>query len=194
MNFHQSPTWISLATVLAFTCLATCASAAGGIDDDGNPRDVSPNNVGFDPPILFHSTVAATGWIAKGSGIQKLKGTGAVLAGDTFGVSGHSSPNILAWNCQSALSNGVVPQLPETITLTGKNSQVSLKIGGVGLGVGKSVRITAGKVSEIVVLATALQTVTFNGEKLKTIRIEDAIKEAPACVVAVDDIAVVPVP
>lgn len=148
----------------------------------------------LEAPSLFAETKALKkelkklGVLFRGNG---KKNGGAVLnEGGISGVTGHSSPNFLAFDCGARLSDGRKPKLPETITFKKPYpTNVTLKIGSDS-SAGEVVKIKAKnpkkKVldSASVTLAPGLQNVTLSGRKIKQVRISGK----DACVAVVDDI------
>ena len=109
---------------------------------------------------------------------------GAVLNEcSSFEVTGHSSLNFLAFNCNTILSTGGVPFLPEKLIFTNPVRGVSLSIGS-GLSAGEHIGLTAktvtGKVvdSEIVTLAPALVTVNLTSTRPNIKRVEITLPAA----------------
>lgn len=108
------------------------------------PRIVLPeavNTINFDSisaPSLFSETtaLAAVGAVLfNGSSTSALNG-GAVLDDlSSFGVTGYSAPNFLAFNCEASMLDGGVPKAPQTIQFPTEVRSVSLKIGsGISTG------------------------------------------------------------
>ena len=115
-----------------------------------------------------------------------------------FHVTGNSYGNFLAFNCNSQLSTGGVPFLPEKLIFTNPVRGVSLSIGS-GLSAGEHIAITAktvtGKVvdSEIVTLAPALVTVNLTSTRPNIKRVEITLPAGSnACAFVIDDIATTP--
>jgi hypothetical protein len=154
-------------------------------------------------PCFFAQTVPVPPKFYKRYGFT-IKGPdknsgGAVLDEcSNFGVTGHSSPNFLAFNCGSVLSTGGVPFLPEKLIFTTPVSGVSLKIGG-GNSIGESISLTAktalGRVvdNETVVLAAALTTVNLTSTKSNIKRVIITLPSGSnACTFVIDDITTTP--
>lgn len=136
-------------------------------------------------PCVFAETVALRNY----NGVLFSGGApndgGAILNEcGNFGVTGHSPPNFLAFNCSSVLGDGGIPKLPEKVVFPNASTQVSLKIGSAGGGtvkiVGKGPR---GKQTRNVALTSNLQTVSFT-KRIKSLR----LTTTDACILVVDDI------
>jgi hypothetical protein len=156
-------------------------------------------------PCFFFQTIPVPPTFFKRYGFV-LKGPnasdgGAILnecAG--FLVTGHSSPNFLAFNCISTMSNGGTPFLPEKIIFTTPVSGVSLKVGSGGIGdVGQSVTFTAktalGKIvdTETVVLASAMTTVNLTSVRSNIKKVVVTLSAgSTACSFVIDDITSTP--
>jgi hypothetical protein len=68
---------------------------------------------------------------------------GAILnEASSFGVTGHSPPNFLAFNCEACLCNGGVPQCPEEIIFLVPTESVAALVGS-GYAVGQALTMTA---------------------------------------------------
>jgi hypothetical protein len=145
-------------------------------------------------PCLFNQTTALRNEFRKlgakfrGKG---LKNGGAVLDEcGNFSVTGHSSPNFLAFNCGSGLSDGGIPRLPERIIFKSPlPDKASLRIGS-GLSVGEVVKIKAKNSSGTIVdssnvtLAPDLQSVLLSGGNIKKL----ILSGNSACIAVVDDV------
>jgi hypothetical protein len=95
-----------------------------------------PGHIDFDDataPCTFDSAVALTGEYG-GIGVV-FSGPGGLDGGAIldqcggFGVTGHSPPNFLAFNTGSVLSNGGIPQGPETLTFSQTVDTVAVNAG-----------------------------------------------------------------
>jgi hypothetical protein len=155
------------------------------------------NKADFDTvnaPCFFSQTTALRNELRK-LGI-KFKGNttlngGAILNEcGNFGVTGQSSPNFLAFNCNALLSDGGTPKLPETIIFSSPYPQnVNLKIGSSS-DAGDVVKLTAkdslGNTVDTanVTLSSGLQSVTLSASEIKKIKLTGKA----ACVAVVDDI------
>lgn len=124
---------IGVATVLLLWAGAAAAQLENGVQTGatgGTPATEGfhasvPGDIDFDDgaqPCNFASTVALTteysalGVVFSGPGGND---GGAILDQcGNFGVTGYSPPNFLAFNVNSALSNGGVPRGPETLTFS----------------------------------------------------------------------------
>ena len=155
------------------------------------------NNINFDTtdePCNFLSTTALRtelwGLGAKFKGKGTLNGGAVLDQCGNFGVTGHSSPNFLAFNCGTALSDSGIPRLPETIIFkTPYPKNVNLKIGSNG-DAGDVVKLIAknslGTTVDTanVTLASGLQSVTLSASEIKKIK----LSSSAACVAVVDDL------
>jgi hypothetical protein len=182
---------------LAAVVMVATASAAGGAANGmgGGAGGITPavaGNVNFDniiQPDLFDQTTR----LYKLDGVT-FSGGGAVLnEGGSFGVTGYSSPNFLAFNCNASTEDPGTARLPETISLGGVNhTAVSLKVGSAA-SAGAILRLHAtrnggGAQDRLVTLGTAMQTVSFS-IPVKAIKITTASgSPVPGCVLVVDDL------
>ena len=164
------------------------------------------NSLNFDDmtPCLFIQTVPIPpafykhyGFTIKG---KNDKSGGAVLNDECsgFGVTGHSPPNFLAFDCSAVLSTGGVPFLPEKLFFTRSVRSVSLKIGS-GKSVDETIALTAktdsGKVldTETVILTSAMATVDLTSTKRNINRVVITLPEdSSACAFVIDDIVTTP--
>jgi hypothetical protein len=179
------------------------------VDESGQPAQMTPVNpeggvgggVSFDDmtPCFFSQTVPLEKFHFKHVGIT-FKGPnpldgGAVLDEcGSFGVTGQSSPDFLAFNCGSTLANGGQPVGPETMLFTPPVPNVSLWVGS-GSDAGQVLQVVAknaaGKTVQSidVTLTSAMQNVFLSG----TSNIKKVIIQVPqtssACVFVVDNIA-----
>ncbi len=144
-------------------------------------------------PCLFSNTVRLTTEYADLNAVFTGPGGndgGAVLNEcGGFGVSGHSSPNLLAFNRGVVLSDGGVPQEPETITFARPVSQVEALVGSNSdAGVLLTMRAyDAGNVlvdSASVTLAPTLAPIGVSAAEISKVVIS-----TPADVFVVDDLA-----
>ena len=154
-------------------------------------------------PCLFVETVPIPSNFYKHYGftIKGLneKSGGAVLNECSgMGVTGHSSPNFLAFDCGAVLSTGGIPFMPAKIFFTPKVRGVSLKIGS-GQSVGETIALTAktesGKVvdTETVILTPAMTTVSLTSTKPNIKRVIITLPAGSnACAFAIDDISTTP--
>ena len=139
-------------------------------------RNVSTQFINFDDqpePTGFSSTTRLTdryqnlGVIFEGPGGND---GGAILdEGSNFGVTGQSSPNFLAFNTNSSMNDGGVPQGPETIHFNTPMSEVQINAGS-GFFVGETLTMEAFDASsalvdsDIISLAAAMQPVNVSGQ------------------------------
>ena len=170
------------------------AGPASASDVAGSAVVVAPGGDGLinfdhvDAPCNFIDTVAL-----RNVGGVKFKGLtgpndgGAILNEcGKFGVSGHSSPNFLAFNCAAVLSDGGVPRVPEKIVFPTEMSSASLNVGSGDEGqpltlVGKG---SLGNETYTVTLAPALQTVSFT-DPVKKIKVRAV---GGPCILVIDDL------
>jgi hypothetical protein len=175
--------------------------------DSVKPLDAA-GNINFDDlaPCIFDAAIPVPPTFYQSYGFI-LKGPNATDGGailnecSSFGVTGHSSPNFLAFNCASKMSNGGVPFLPERIIFTPAVSGVSLKVGvGKGSSVDQSVKFTAknalGEVigTQTVTLRAAMTTVQFSPwrkGKIKKVVITRP-EGSTTCAFVIDDITTTP--
>lgn len=158
---------------------AVDAPARGGlIDFDGAAA-----------PCTFFETVALrrVGGV-KFRGLLGSNDGGAILdACSSFGVSGYSPPNFLAFNCAASMGDGGVPRLPERILFPTEMSSATLKVGSA-TDAGDTLKLIArgsdGKQRRNVTLSSALQAVSFT---VPATRIK--IKAGPVCELVLDDLS-----
>lgn len=206
MAFHHLALVASLA---AFSHLAGAADVKNGLSKSAPaaaaikaekvilPAEAGPeaaNLITFDTlsaPSVFASTtaLAAVGAVSfQGSSTAPLNGGAVLNESGGFSVTGHSSPNFLAFNCNATMLDGGIPKLPEVINFGSEVSKVSLKIGS-GNSSGTSVTLfgigSGGVEKKTVTLASALATVKFS-KPLTHVLINAS---ASACVLVIDDIA-----
>jgi hypothetical protein len=118
-------------------------------------------------------------------------GDGAAVLNECggFGVSGHSSPNFLATNCNSSMQNGGTPWGPETLTFTDTVSSCSALVGGASAA-GQTLSMdayTAGGAlvdSDTVVLQAYMQLISVAGTGIKTV----VVGNIQPCVWVLDDL------
>jgi hypothetical protein len=182
------------------------------VDQSGHPVAVdsvkpldTTGSLNFDDmaPCVFANTIPVPstfyqryGFILKGP--NSTDGGAILNECSGFGVTGHSSPNFLAFNCASTMSNGGVPFLPEKIIFTAPVKGVSLKVGSGG-SAGQAVAFVAktalGKTvdTETVVLASAMQTVSLTSLKSNIKKVMVVLPEgSTACGFVIDDITTTP--
>lgn len=199
-------------TIACLLCLMASPLASYAdpvINGIGNPNDQANNTseaplvalqagalniINFDDvvaPDRFSSAVAlrSVGGVQFNSSSRKPLDGGAVLNElSGFGVTGHSSPNFLAFNCssKSTMNGGGLPKLPEVIRFPTEVSGVSLKIGDPIFF--EKVRISGigslGIENKVVTLTPDLQLVRFR-KPLTHI----AITSAKPCLFIIDDIS-----
>ena len=128
-------------------------------------------------PCVFAQTVATTNqYAAQGVTFMGPGGSdgGAVLNEcGSFGVSGHSSPNFLAFNTSSGLMSGGIPRGPETILFSPAVSDVSVMAGHGSSGtitfecfsgmtsVGSDTRGPSSTLGQLMVTGTGIDSCTF---------------------------------
>jgi hypothetical protein len=106
-----------------------------------------------------------------------------------FGVSGHSSPNFLAANCNSVMLNGGTPWGPETLTFTETIVSCSALVGS-NSGQGSTLSMEAYDIggglvaSDTIVLAPELQLLGVAAAGIKTV----VIGSTQPCVWILDDL------
>jgi hypothetical protein len=198
------------AEVFAVNGQATDQSGTA-VADSLEPLD-AVGRLNFDDmaPCFFSQTIPVPqdfykryGFILKGPATKdpnaNVTNGGAILNEcGGFNVTGHSSPNFLAFDCQATLSNGGSPFLPEKIIFITPVSGVSLNVGSFA-SAGQSVTFTAktalGKTvdTETVVLAPAMTSVNLTSLKsnIKKVLVTLPV-ESTACVFVIDDIETTP--
>lgn len=104
-----------------------------------NPK-YSYTHINFDDmaaPCLFVQTSALTNeYLSSGITFIGIGNDGGAVLNEcsNFGVVGHSSPNFLAFNINSQMGNGGIPQGPQTILFTNPVSYVELYAGHIDAG------------------------------------------------------------
>jgi len=181
----RTPILGSLLLTFAAAGSALAATPRGGVDHDRPASAAVPqakvqlsqqivpellNIINFDgagAPSLFVSTtaLASVGGVSfNGNSLQPTSGGAVLDQSSNFGVTGHSAPNFLAFNCGTSMADGGTPTLPETIHFPSEVSRVSLKVGS-GIDVGDKVTFyglgSQGAEKRTVALTAALSTVSF---------------------------------
>jgi subtilisin family serine protease len=157
--------------------------------------DASSKYITFDnvsAPCNFANTVRLTdaysslGVIFQGPGGND---GGAILDEcGNFGVSGYSSPNFLAFNSASALSDGGIPRGPETIHFSPPVSEVQAIVGS-GSGAGQTLTMQAYNAESVLVssatvtLAATMKPIKVSGQGIVRVVISTA-----AAVFVLDDL------
>ncbi len=102
----------------------------GGVSTSGSGVTALEGNISFEPPILFGSTLPLETYMNSATNAIFVGGNGAVLEeGSSFGVTGHSPPNFLAYNVLGTNVDGSVPALPAIIYFPSMVTRVSLNAG-----------------------------------------------------------------
>ena len=172
------------------------------VDEFGLPVDISsvsapldaPNQLDFTLPCLFRNALPVSKYSYKHLGF-KLKGNGAVLDEcGTFGITGYSPPNFLAFACNGTLADGKTTSLPLKITFNPPVRSFSYKIGS-GLNPGEVVTETINKKStRNITLANNMPTyaaISMEGPIFKTLEFK-VPEGSGACIVVIDDIESTP--
>jgi len=129
-------------------------------------------------PCVFSSTVAlrneyaAQGVVFRGTPVDSNNGGAILNECSNFGVTGHSSPNFLAFNADAPMEDGGIPKIPELIIFINPVSSVQINA-GVGFGVsGKVVMIakdpnfnTVG--FDVINVASQMQTLIVRANAIK---------------------------
>jgi len=198
---------VALSTVAVNTAIA---GNVNGVYVDGYVNKVRPkqNNavavvqpppgttvIDFDDmvePCDFFSTTALTnkyaaqGVVFSGGGVPH---GGAILDQcGIFSVTGHSSPNFLAFNCTASLSDNGTPSLPETLTFSTPASHVQINVGSASdVGTLMLMRAFSGTTligSDSLTLAAGLQTLSITANNITRV-----VLSSTACVAVMDDLA-----
>lgn len=153
------------------------------------------NVINFDgasAPAFFSSTtaLASVGGVSfNGSSLRPTDGGAVLDETSNFGVTGHSAPNFLAFNCGATMADGGTPMVPETIHFPSEVQRVSLRIGS-GADVGAKLTIyglgSQGAEKRTVTMAAALTTVAFRKPVSALLMIGNA------CRFVVDDLTFLP--
>jgi len=182
---------------LAAVVLVATASAAGGAGNGvglvpGGIKPAVAGDVNFDnivQPGFFSQTTR----LYKLDGVTFSGGGAALNESGNFGVTGYSSPNFLALNCDATTEDPGTAKLPETISLGGVNhTGVNLKLGS-NASAGAILKLHATRngglaQDRLVTLGPAMQTVSFS-IPVKAIKITTASgSPVPGCVVVIDDL------
>jgi hypothetical protein len=202
----------TLVLVLTFAALmfSSIVAEAGIVDGV-----VCPGAVPLEPPpvvdvdrglthvfIDFDDVVAPCTFAATGPLRDEYLGLGVSFSGPGpadglavldecggFSVSGHSSPNFLAANCNSAMQNGGTPWGPETLTFTETIVSCSVLVGS-NSGQGSALSMDAYDIggglvaSDTVVLAPEMQLLGVAAAGIKTV----VIGTVQPCVWILDDL------
>ncbi len=105
----------------------------GGVSTSGTGVAALEGSISFEPPILFNSTLPLETYMNSGTNALFVGGNGAVLEeGSSFGVTGHSPPNFLAYNPTTSNADGSVPALPAIIYFPTVVTDVKLNAGAGG--------------------------------------------------------------
>lgn len=172
------------------------------VDEFGLPESTAPmgqlanssNFLDFSQPCWFGDAIPAAKTSYKHLGFS-FKGNGAVLNEcGGFTVTGYSSPDFLAFNCDSTLANGKVPSLPEKIVFNPPVSSVSFRIGS-NSSAGELVQVAVnGKLNIfLVTLENTMPQYTYSATDPIIKRLDFTVPEGSnACVVVIDDIQTTP--
>ncbi|KHE91328.1 MAG: hypothetical protein K8F52_12680 [Candidatus Scalindua rubra] len=128
---------IMLAALLVFTGTNTVIAQEAVVSSNieaGVSSNISasalPGNINFDPPSLFAQTLPLQTYMNNNTNAVFVGGNGAVLSENSnFGVTGHSSPNFLAYNPSTQNSDGSIPALPAIIYFPNPVNNVSMLAG-----------------------------------------------------------------
>jgi hypothetical protein len=162
--------------------------------DDVRIQVAQPGFINFDPPCVFAETLPlqTAPYMNPVTKVYFIHGEGAVLNEcSNFGVSGHSPPNFLAWNCDATNFDGTRPALPAEIKFLDPVSKVSVKVGS-GANAGVRARLIAfdSTFTQIDVAATTLasnlKTLTVTAPGIRYVRL------VGPCVMVADDLRVTP--
>lgn len=144
-------------------------------------------------PCLFMQTVALTNEYASLGVIFEgpIKGDGGAILNECggFGITGHSSPNFLAFNINAYLNDGGIPQCPETITFRTPMTQVTV-LAGSNSGAGQELIMEAYDSnnalvdSTVIILNNELRPLGVKGDKIAKVVIY-----SKADVFVLDDLA-----
>jgi hypothetical protein len=147
-------------------------------------------------PCLFHDTIRLTGKYA-GLGVI-FEGPGGNDGGailnecGNFGVSGHSSPNFLAFNAGSALSDGGIPRAPETMHFSPAVSQVQF-LAGSGFSAGQMLTVEGyNDINLLVDSATITLSPAMSPISVSGIGITTVVVSTSADVFVLDDLQFTP--
>lgn len=202
----------TLVLVLTFAALlfSSIAAEAGIVDGVVCPGEIPlepPPVVDVDRPLThvlidFDDVTAPCLFIGTGPLRDEYLGLGVSFSGPgsadglavldecgSFGVSGHSSPNFLAANCNSMMQNGGTPWGPETLTFTETIVSCSALVGS-NSGQGSTLSMEAYDVggglvaSDTIVLAPEMQLLGVAGAGIKTV----IVGSLQPCVWILDDL------
>ena len=184
---------IMLVLAMVFTMGSSMLFAADGDVVEGvssNPAAYSsvPGFLDFDPSCVFGSSIPIMLENHPSTNLLFAGGNGAVLDEcGGFGVTGHSSPNFLAWNCTATNADGSVPELPGIMFFPSPVSAVELLVGSSS-GSGATATLVALNSSfnpvafDELTLSTTMQTLAVQAPAIKA-----AVLLGP-CVMVADDI------
>jgi hypothetical protein len=127
--------WVGVAAAQVENGVQTGGLA--GVSAGVGHHESVPGDIDFDDgpaPCNFIQTIALTDeYSALGvifGGPDGLDGGAILDECGSFGVTGHSPPNFLAFNVNASLSNGATPQGPEEINFTENVDTVTINGGG----------------------------------------------------------------
>jgi len=104
-----------------------------GVSNDVEPAEAQPGLIDFDPPCFFSQTLPLQTYMHSNTNAYFLLGNGAVLDEcSSFGVTGQSPPNFLAWNDTATNWDGSVPALPALIYFPSVVPDFSVNLGAGG--------------------------------------------------------------
>jgi hypothetical protein len=180
---------------VALSVLPVSAQVRDGVSTGNVGIETSrPGFINFDPPCAFAETLPlqTAPYLNPVTKAYFVRGEGAVLNEcGNFGVSGHSPPNFLAWNCNAFNFDGTRPALPAEIKFLDRVSAVSVKVGSA-TSTGSTARLVAFN-SAFAQIAVAATTV---GANLRTLRVSAPnriryVRLLGPCILVADDFRVV---
>jgi hypothetical protein len=186
--------WLACMASVMFAFPVWAQIRDGVSTDDVGIQVAQPRFINFDPPCVFAQTLPLqTGpYMNPGTRVFFVRGEGAVLDEcGGFGVSGHSPPNFLAWNCNASNFDGTRPALPAEIKFLNPVSRVSIKVGGASA-FGLRARLIAfdSTFSQIdaasATMTNNLTTLTVDAPGIRYVRLNGP------CVLVADDLRVTP--
>ena len=193
MRCTRFPAVPAIAAALAIAAFPVAAEVRMGVDQTAKTAVPPHGVITFDPPCLFTQSLPLTGVhylnprtkvIFKGSGVLLNECAG-------FGVTGHSPPNYLAWNCEVEAYGGGPAELPEFFEFTVAMSYVKLKVAAGPASIGGKATLTAYDAKNVIVTRkTVTLSSTMKRLEVRGFRnIRRAMLKGP-CTMVADDLLV----
>jgi len=199
--------WILVPFVVLLSAVIAAGEVVEGMDWPGAVAPEPPPPIEIDRPLthvfIDFDDVTAPCYFSQQNPLRdEYLGLGVSFTGPgpadglavldecgNFSVSGHSSPNFLAANCNSSMANGGLPWGPETLTFTQTIVSCSALVGsnsGQGYTLSMDAYNAGGGLvdSDAVVLTPAMQLIAVAGAGIKTV----VVGNVQPCVWVLDDL------